>query len=116
MLIDRDQVIKAIKQYGKSAIAEGRKSLDAVDDIVKLIRLIRAIPTEDAVPVVRCKDCKQWRRNIGFTDSPNGHCFCIDLDTNQYDFCSCGEKSDSLFGTCGNVRNLEKSTAVTKIR
>lgn len=51
-------------------------------------------PTVDAVPVVRCKDCKQWRRNIGFTDSPNGHCFCIDMDTNQYDFCSCGERRE----------------------
>lgn len=48
-----------------------------------------------AVEVVRCKDCKLWRRNVGFTDSPNGHCFCIDMDTNQYDFCSFGERRDS---------------------
>lgn len=46
MLIDRDEVIKAIKQYGKAAINEGRKSLDAVDDIVKLIRIIRMVPVK----------------------------------------------------------------------
>ena len=46
----------------------------------------------DFVNVVRCKDCKQWRRNIGFTDSPNGHCFYIDMDTNQNHFCSYGER------------------------
>lgn len=56
---------------------------------------VKDAPTVDAVEVVRCKDCKQWRRNVGFTDSPNGHCFCIDMDTNQYDFCSCGERRDS---------------------
>lgn len=51
-------------------------------------------PTVDAVPVVRCKDCKQWRRNIGFTDSPNGHCFYHDIDTNGFDFCSYGERRE----------------------
>ena len=49
-------------------------------------------PTVDAVTVVRCKDCKQWRRNIGFTDNPNGHCFYHDIDTNGFDFCSYGER------------------------
>ena len=49
-------------------------------------------PTVDAVPVVRCKDCKQWRRNTGFTDNPNGHCFYHDIDANGFDFCSYGER------------------------
>lgn len=46
----------------------------------------------DAVPVVRCKDCKQWQRNCGRTDSPNGHCFLHDIDPNGNDFCSYGER------------------------
>lgn len=49
----------------------------------------------DVVPVVRCKDCKQWCRNVGIVDSPNGHCFYHDIDTNGHDFCSYGERKDN---------------------
>ena len=48
-------------------------------------------PTVDAVEVVRCKACRQWVRNTGIVDSPNGHCFYHDEETNGYDFCSYGE-------------------------
>ena len=51
-------------------------------------------PFVDAVPVVRCKDCDAWKRNVGIVDSPNGHCFEHDIDTNRQDFCSYGEKKD----------------------
>lgn len=44
--------------------------------------------------VVRCKDCNQWKRNSGFVDSPNGHCFYHCIDTNGYDYCSYGAKMD----------------------
>ena len=64
-------------------------------DNADVIDILSSIPTVDAVAVVRCKDCKQWRRNIGFTDSPNGHCFYHDIDTNGLDFCSYGERRDS---------------------
>lgn len=49
--------------------------------------------TVDAVEVVRCKECKQWSRNSGIAESPNGHCFYHDIDTNGYDFCSYGERN-----------------------
>ena len=55
MLIDRDAAIKAVQDYGITAINAGRKSLDVVDDIVELVRKIQDISTADAVPVVR-----QW--------------------------------------------------------
>lgn len=47
--------------------------------------------TVDAVPVVRCKDCKHWQRHTGVVDSPNGHCFALETCTNGMDFCSYGE-------------------------
>ena len=43
---------------------------------------------------VRCKNCKQWCRNSGITESPNGHCFCHDIETNGHDFCSYGERRE----------------------
>lgn len=48
--------------------------------------------SEDTAEVVRCKDCERWKRNAGRVDSPNGHCFWSDIDTNGFDFCSYGEK------------------------
>ena len=57
-------------------------------------QIIAQEPAADVVEVVRCKECKQWRRNIGFVDSPNGHCFYHYIDTNGNDFCSYGEKMD----------------------
>jgi hypothetical protein len=47
-------------------------------------------PAADVAPVVRCKDCDAWKRNVGIADSPNGHCFEHDIDTNGQDFCSWG--------------------------
>ena len=49
----------------------------------------------DYEEVVHCKDCQAWKRNIGFVDSPNGHCFYLDMDTNGFDYCSWGERRDT---------------------
>lgn len=61
------------------------RAIDAINDA----------PTVDAVEVVRCKDCKSWQRNSGFTDSPNGFCFNHHMMTNECDFCSYGERKVS---------------------
>ena len=56
------------------------------------LKIIKDLPAADVAPVVRCKDCQNWKRNVGLTDSPNGHCFEHDIDTNGRDFCSYGER------------------------
>ncbi len=71
------------------------------DELVKLVDRLgeyedKAEQTVDAVEVVRCKDCNGWCRNVGFVDSPNGHCFTHDIDTNGYDYCSYGERKDNV--------------------
>lgn len=53
------------------------------------------VQTADVVEVVRCKDCTDWRRNVGRVNSRNGHCFYHDTDTNGFDFCSYGERKES---------------------
>lgn len=52
----------------------------------------------DVAEVVRCKDCDAWKRNVGVVDSPNGHCFEHDIDTNGQDFCSYGEYQTNTGG------------------
>lgn len=58
-------------------------------------RVLADMAAADVAPVVRCKDCQKWKRNVGLTDSPNGHCFEHDIDTNGRDFCSYGERKDN---------------------
>lgn len=48
------------------------------DDIAKA-------PTIDAVPVVRCRDCKEWR---------HGLCKLLCADTPEDGYCYCGAKMD----------------------
>lgn len=67
----------------------------AAEDYNFVRTVLETAPTVPAVEVVRCKDCEQWRRNAGFTDSPNGHCFYHDIETNGHDFCSDGERKDT---------------------
>ena len=59
---------------------------------VDVVRKLHEVPPADVESVVRCKDCQNWKRNVGLTDSPNGHCFEHDIDTNGRDFCSYGER------------------------
>lgn len=60
---------------------------------------LKTRPTVDAVPVVRCKDCKYWTQDgNGYLDD-QAHCGNPDgMDgcTESGDFCSCGERR------CGN--------------
>lgn len=76
--IDRLNASPAFPNMG----TDGYFLLGVVEDLLKKI---------PSIEIVRCKDCREWQRNVGFVDSPNGHCFCHDIDTNGHDFCSYGE-------------------------
>lgn len=76
-LIDADALLKAFYRELDNAILYGR--------IVKSLQeLIKEAPTIDAVPVVRCKDCKCWLKG-------DGSCF---PHADYNDFCSNGERRD----------------------
>lgn len=59
-----------------------------------LINIINDAPTVDAVPVVRCKDCKHYR------NYPDGLCYLCAVCVEPDDFCSYGERRDD--GKRGN--------------
>ena len=87
--IRREDALRAVQRQ------RGANRSPAQNEMLDWIKadIIRA-PAADVAPVVRCKDCKDWKRNVGFTDSPNGHCFEHDIDTNGHDFCSYGDRRD----------------------
>ena len=88
-LIELDAAIDEIK-----AVYEWHDTV-TVD---RLIQHFKALPTVDAVPVVRCKDCKYWKTGEGVNRSkkvmyctyPIGHRYA----RRDEDFCSRGERKD----------------------
>ena len=58
---------------------------------------VKMMPEIDAVPVVRCKDCKHWSRNI-HVNKEHGLCRTlsfIGITMHENDFCSRGERKEN---------------------
>ena len=90
--IKRTDAVKIAEKYGLANGSVLGRHTGLADCIASEIL---SLPAADVAPVVRCKDCQNWKRNGGLTDSPNGHCFEHDIDTNGRDFCSYGERKDN---------------------
>lgn len=64
-----------------------------------LLGLIEKAPTVDAVPVVRCKDCKHlcvWKRKDIYAFCPKTNIVFLpfEKDTRTF-FCGCGERKEN---------------------
>ena len=58
-------------------------------------KAIKSSPTVDAVPVVRCKDCKHYKQNPwSKEENMMCMCWCDWLATDPDDFCSYGERRE----------------------
>ena len=89
-LIDADALIKSYDLH--IVIGAGDNICIDIADIAKA-------PTVDAVPVVRCKDCKYWveEKELGM------FCGCwggMLTSCKQDDFCSYGERKDNEPDQC----------------
>ena len=96
--IDKEAAISLIKQYGHDAIDGGRYSLDTVDDCIELANRIKALSTEDVVPVVRCKDCMHYLIVDEFEGGKRymckvNHFSYINSDGDMH-YCSYGERKN----------------------
>ena len=83
--------VEDIEELLRQRMSETAREIDAL----KKAQNNNAAPAADVVEVVHCKGCDAWKRNVGIADSPNGHCFEHDIDTNGRDFCSYGERKDN---------------------
>ena len=88
-LIDADRLSEAIYD---NVSAPYEEAVCAKEDC---LTEIYAAPTVDAVPVVRCKDCKHWKFAQHINDNL---CHRFDGDpwipTEPNDFCSQGERKE----------------------
>ena len=94
-LIRRGDLLKPDEKSDKILILSGRvgagKTLAMAEALMK--RKIETVPAVDAVPVVRCKDCKHYNTN----SCADGFGWCERLDLGKYDvgFCDLGERKDN---------------------
>lgn len=91
-LIDADELYdKAEEKYKDSSGFYRPIYRGFVDDVANA-------PTVDAVPVVRCKDCKHWKPGDSWGgDSLDdmqriGGCPIVRFARRENDFCCCGER------------------------
>lgn len=112
-LIDADALPKLLDAEHKQTvklIRKGEKHLDNLaEGFAEAIRIAKYIaPTVDAVPVVRCRDCKYWGDEAGVTVRADGvrfarckvHNLCVSGKKigwcpTEDDFCSQGERGES---------------------
>lgn len=90
-LIDADRAasIENLDQYSDLAAALG--------DVQTVRDILSDAPTIDAVPVVRCRECKRWDADpdsYGKDDGPKGKCLKTFEETYPDDFCSYGQRKD----------------------
>ena len=88
-LIDADKI-----NYREHTECMGHGDFETVRTVTD--KEIAEIPTVDAVPVVRCRDCTHWDSETWFCDNHStfGH---HGLEWNMFsedDFCSYGERKD----------------------
>lgn len=79
-LIDADALVKDLTYDWCGKPLHGNRKTNYANIRASVI----AQPTIDAVPVVRCKDCKYW---------DFGDCYRLEL-SHPDDFCSYGERRD----------------------
>lgn len=93
-LIDADILSKEILIGCNQEIIKYKTMRRALGNVArKALDCVETAPAVDAVPVVRCKDCKEYKRW-------DGKPICIRLgswygDTNPDDFCSYGRRKDA---------------------
>lgn len=81
-LIDAD----ALKDWSEIVPLTGDGGIDITDFDEKL----KSMPTVDAVPVVRCKDCKHWH-----CDDSESYCDELGIfDTDMNSYCSYAKRRE----------------------
>jgi hypothetical protein len=89
-LIKIDDVIKKLNDAERRMDMKGFYRISV--EIRSICSAIKRLPTIDAEPVVRCKDCKQYNT----TGCSEGLGWCESMDRGVHDdfYCSCGAKMD----------------------
>lgn len=92
-LCDLDEIkIQVKRQYEDCHGYSGNKKTIYREAILAVRSILHSSKAIDAVPVVRCLECKWWKEDddIGHCDNPDG----LDNYAKPDDFCSYGERKE----------------------
>lgn len=102
--IKREAVINRIKEYASDVygidlddplqFAGNSVGENFCEGLYEATELVNAIPAADAVPVVRCKDCKYYDRSECYHPRHERHLQSICQEDD--DFCSYGEGKEEM--------------------
>ena len=89
-LVDAEEIVKRCEDVIRHGVADNAGQHHISAECV--MSVVKALPTVDAVPVVRCKDCKHHHYSV--CEIP--YCDRIDYGYGwkDEDFCSEGERKD----------------------
>ena len=87
-LISRAAVKQAFIQYKNDVKVLTPFELNRLVDLFA----IKGLPVVDAVPVVRCGDCKYWYAELG---ASTGWLPCQEIATNRVWYCANGKRRES---------------------
>ena len=96
-LCDLDEIkIQVKRQYEDCHGYSGNKKAIYREAILAVRSILHSAKTIDAVPVVRCQECKWWQEDddVGHCDNPDG----LDNYAKPDDFCSYGERKEGADG------------------
>lgn len=102
-MVDREKVIKGLECKLNQSCAQCPYDEDfncigcdvLFRDALALLKaqeLVLSVPAVDAVPVVRCKDCKHWNEDI---DANTKWLMCHEIVTDRNWFCADGERREA---------------------
>lgn len=95
LLKERDAIpLTYTERYGFGVEFPNRHGQSMRGGIKKALRCMEQTPTIDAVPVVRCKDCKWAKMVNGGLLRHKKMCECTGVLMDYGDFCSYGERKD----------------------
>lgn len=77
--IEREAARTLIKNFGKGAISDDRRELDAVDDIILLASAVECLPAADVAPVVHGRWEKYFHSYFG-----RHQCVCSECKDDDY--------------------------------
>lgn len=90
-LIDREAFLKAWNEKFNAHCEES--ALDNCLNYEGCVECIaHRVPAIDAVPVIRCKDCKHWLKDVAGCTEPVGHCEWANWMVGENGYCVYGEK------------------------
>lgn len=98
-LIDANSILDDFLKRYTEMEKDGKLVFAACEIKQDFADMISNVPTVDAVPVVRCKDCKHYKPQKKSAHWENRTNYCnrvVTIKVQPYDFCSYGERKEEV--------------------